>query len=642
VRWKYVVPALVILILLAVFDIFFLDTLLRWAMVAGGQFAFGAKVEVAGVKTKLANLSLAVSGLEVADKDAPMKDLFSAESLTFALEPLPLLSKKAIIDDMAVTGIRYGTARATSGALPVRKQTKIAKSWLSADSPLGKLTGRVKTRAQAKANSLPALQAIQDAKSQLKTTNVQGLIKAENLPMLKELDAMKSGYHQKAADYQAKVQNLKVQETIASVGPAWNEVQALKIQTPQDVLAAKDKLDRLTKGLQALQGLANNVGTLKTQAEADFGDQKNLLARIEELKNRDLASVGKLLKLPTFDFSSITGMLLGPVWMERLNKALDLIAKARTYMPAKGKSKGAKAAPVTQPRLHGEDVRFPVDNRPPDFWIKRIAFSGSSGGPGKTGEPVDFTGSITDVTSNPSMLGRPTRLGLAGNQGARRLTVTAVLDHTQEIPTDRLQVEMAGLRAEELHLPSSDYLPAFQGGSALTGAGLTLTGDKLTAEMRLVLSGLAKNQRPAAAAPGSAAEIASALWSGVDGFRVGAQASGSPEHFDVTMNSDIDKILSERLQKLVGQEIAGVQAKLKAEIDKLIAGKQSDLLAAYGADKGGVLGSLAGQQKALADKIAGIQNLLKDKQNAGAGAANQQTQQLQNKAADQLNNLFKR
>ncbi|NTV53080.1 MAG: hypothetical protein HGA76_08730, partial [Candidatus Firestonebacteria bacterium] len=93
-RWKYVIPALVILILLAVFDLFFLDTLLRWGIQAGGQFAFGAKVEVAGVKTRLANLSLSVNGLQVADKNAPMKNLFSVDAMSFALEPVPLLSKK--------------------------------------------------------------------------------------------------------------------------------------------------------------------------------------------------------------------------------------------------------------------------------------------------------------------------------------------------------------------------------------------------------------------------------------------------------------------------------------------------------------------------------------------------------------------
>ncbi|NTV51912.1 MAG: TIGR03545 family protein, partial [Candidatus Firestonebacteria bacterium] len=591
--------------------------------------------------THLANLSLSVNGLQVADKNAPMKNLFSVDAMSFALEPVPLLSKKVIIDEMTVTGIRYGTARKTSGALPPRKAAKVEKSWLSAESPLGKMAGKVSERAKSKAAGLPALSAIASAKEQLKTTNLQGLVKAENLPMLKDLDAMKTGYQQKSADYQAKVKSLKVQETLASVGPAWNDVQALKIQNAQDLISAKDKIDRLNKCRQDLQTASDTLKTLKAQAEADFGDQKNLLAKIEELKNRDLQAVGQLLKLPTFDFSSLTGVILGPVWMERLDRALDLIAKARTYMPtSKGKTK--KSAPITQPRLHGVDVRFPVFNRPPDFWIKHIAVSGTTGGDGKPNQPLDFSGTITDVTSDPALLGSPVRVDLKGAQGAHRLVVQAVLNHTQEIPVDTLQVEMAGLRAEELHLPSSEYLPAFQGGNAAVTAGLTLTGNEFAAQMNLALTGLAKANTAKPTGLGSAAEIAASLWSGIDALHFGAEGKGSPDKFDLTIHSDLDKILSERMQKLLGQELAGVQAKVKAEIEKLVAGKQSDLLASYGADKGGVLGSLAGQQKELTEKIASIQKLIKEKQDVGAGATNQQTEQLKNKAQDQLKGLFGR
>ena len=160
--------------------------------------------------------------------------------------------------------------------------------------------------------------------------------------------------------------------------------------------------------------------------------------------------------------------------------------------------------------------------------------------------------------------------------------------------------------------------------------------------MHLALAGLAKNNPSKPASLGSAGEIAAALWAGIDALHVSAHATGSPDQLDITMNSDLDKILADRMQKLLGQEIAGVQAKLKAEIEKIIAGRQSDLLASYGADKGGVLGSLAGQQKQLTDKIAAIQKLLKDKQDVGNAAVNQQTDQLKNKAQDQLKGLFGR
>jgi len=485
VRWKYVIPAVLIVLGLTVLILLFLDPLLKRAVIASGEFAFGAKVEVTSLKTKLSNLSLRIQGVQVADKDRPMQNLFEIEGLRFNVEPIPLLSRKVIIDAMSVTGVRWGTARKTSGALPPKQAAKIARRWqtLTQDGPLAKMANRVVDEGKSQITALPAAQAIQAAQSQLKNFDVKN-INPDTLPMLKELDAMKAGYRQKATDYQARIQQLQVQDKLNALTPAWNEVSALKIQSPQDALAAKEKIDRLTRALGDLQNTKNSLQTLKAQAEADFSDSKSLLGKLEELKRRDLNSLAELLKVPTFDFSSLTGSILGPQWMGRLNTALGYAQKARAYMPPK--SKTAKAKPVPRPRMHGLDVAFPVSNRPPDFWIKRIELSGSTGGPGKPGTPLDFQGVVTDVTPDQPQLGRPLKIALSGAQAARKLMLDAVLDHTGEIPTDRFAAEFSGLSGEEMQLPESEYLPAFKGGQAAIATRLTLNGDRLDAGLDLL------------------------------------------------------------------------------------------------------------------------------------------------------------
>jgi uncharacterized protein (TIGR03545 family) len=635
-RWKYVIPAVVVVALILVFNLFFLDSILKWGLVAGGELAFGARVEVARVRTKLSTLSVAISGLQVADKNAPLKNLFEVGEIRFGVEPLPLLSKKVIIDSMNVTGVRWGTARKISGALPPRKQAKITHRWQNVNSPLSKLSTAVTDQGQAKLAALPAVEALRAAQEQIKGATVAGKVKPENLPMLKEMDAMKAGYQQKAADYQTRLQQLQVQDKLNALGPAWNEVSALKIQNPQDLLAAKDKFDRLNKSLQDLQTTATAVNTLKAQAEADYGAQQALLDKINALKNRDLAQVGSLLKLPTFDFSSLTSSLLGPMWAGRLKQALELTAKARTYMPA-GKSKGKKTQPVVQPRMHGLDVRFPAYNRPPDFWIKRVELAGSTGGPGKTGAPIDFSGTVTDVTSDPALLGSPLKADLTGAQGARRLAVQAVLDHTREIPSDRFHVTMAGLKPDELGFPKSEYLPDFKSGSATLAAQFALTGEQVEASLDLSVAGLSVGVPAQAVSLDSVADLAPALWRGVDRLQVGAVADGTAENLALRFTSNLDKILNDRMQALIGGQLAGIQQQLRAEVDKLVAGKQSDLLASYAGSKDGVLGSAAQQAKALTDKIADAKKLIQDKQDAGNQALEQQKQQGQ----EQLKNSLK-
>jgi hypothetical protein len=97
---------------------------------------------------------------------------------------------------------------------------------------------------------------------------------------------------------------------------------------------------------------------------------------------------------------------------------------------------------------------------------------------------------------------------------------------------------------------------------------------------------------------------------------------------------------------MVGEKLAAAQQKLRQEVDRLTSGKQSEVLNQFASSKNGVLGPLAAQQKVVTDKIAEIQSLLKQKQDALTQAADQQKKQaedaVKNKVQDQLQNLFKR
>ena len=63
------------------------------------------------------NSSLRLSGLEVADKSEPMKNLFQFDDAVFDTKALPLLEKRVVIDQASLTGLKFGTPRTTSGAL---------------------------------------------------------------------------------------------------------------------------------------------------------------------------------------------------------------------------------------------------------------------------------------------------------------------------------------------------------------------------------------------------------------------------------------------------------------------------------------------------------------------------------------------
>jgi uncharacterized protein (TIGR03545 family) len=97
--------------LIAAFWLLALGPLMKMAVEKYGSEAVGAQVNVADISLGFSPLSLTITGVQVADKDAPMENMVSFDTAVATLEPFPLLLGKAIIPDVKLTGVAMGTAR---------------------------------------------------------------------------------------------------------------------------------------------------------------------------------------------------------------------------------------------------------------------------------------------------------------------------------------------------------------------------------------------------------------------------------------------------------------------------------------------------------------------------------------------------
>lgn len=216
-RWKYFIPTVVITILIVLFSTFFLDMTLKSAIIAGGEMAFGAKVEVSNLKTTFKNLSIDIKGLKAANKDNVFTNLFEIDDIRFAVSPKPLLSMKLIVNEMSVDGVKWGTKRETSGALPPKKLAKYEKQQKkeNKDSFFSKLTSKLQEKTKSSIAPLPALSEVKKAQDQLKDLNPAAISK-DDLQSIKELDAMQQGYNDKFAKYQQQLKSIDIQRQGAS------------------------------------------------------------------------------------------------------------------------------------------------------------------------------------------------------------------------------------------------------------------------------------------------------------------------------------------------------------------------------------------------------------------------------------------
>jgi uncharacterized protein (TIGR03545 family) len=116
-KWKSALYKLAAFAALYVVVYFCFDPILRWVAVKAGERAVRAKVEIASLKTGLFPPRLELTGVAVADAREPMKNLFEFERAAFSLEGAPLLERKFIVHEAAVTGLRLSSERKTSGAI---------------------------------------------------------------------------------------------------------------------------------------------------------------------------------------------------------------------------------------------------------------------------------------------------------------------------------------------------------------------------------------------------------------------------------------------------------------------------------------------------------------------------------------------
>ena len=612
-RRAFIVPTAVIIALICVFFIFYLDIYLKKTVISAGELIFGAKVEVGSLQTKFKGLSVNIRDIKIGDKDNEFKNLADIDHVNFGVRFIPLLSMKFIIDDMTVDGIKWGTTRKTSCKLPPKKQ-KEAKP--DEESFALKAVKEMKEKAVEEYNAFPSVRKFGTIQNQIKNFSPQSIVDMAGIQSLRKVQDSYVDLMGRTDAYNKKINGFDVKSQIANITALTDAISKTNIKAAADAQALKDNLSKLNEEKKNLEQTYADLKTIKDSLVKDVKEQQNAFKDISSLINQDVDNIASKLSVPSLDLKNVTRVLFGEIWMRKVDKVLCYMSLIEKYMPEKKPED--KNSPEPRERMKGREIVYPIQNRLPKLWIVNIKLSGTSGGEGKEGVPITFSGIAKNISSDQRLAGQKTTFEVKGDDMNQTLTLKGSFSRITDIAEDIISFTMEGMDAVRLGIPASDYTPSFKEAKAKISAEFMALGSDFITKAGIYINGLQYSSvsRDFQGASPELIRYADMLWQDIDSMNIEASVSILKDEsikFDFT--SDIDKLLGQRFNNIINAAIGDVKVRIRKEITQY-ADLQINLLQAE-ADKYGsqIQKELESKMNDIQKKINEIKKLITDKEN---------------------------
>lgn len=477
-RWTYLLPRAILVGLVWSFFHYGFDPLLRGGMIYSGQRAARAKVDIAGLETTFFAPTIKAANVQVADRKHPGTNLVEFTDLQAKLEGQPLMKRSFIVEEASVSGLKWGTKRGDSGLLPGDEEPD-----LSEDSH-GQMLDNVKQELLARSKDWLA-GLVDRAKLDFDPNQF------ESVRLGQELEER---WPKEFGRYEEELKALKQRI---------DELQkSVKVKGGNEL----EQINRYSKTAKDAKQLLNELEQIKQQLAQTMQQAQDDLHALDEAKSHDLNKIKEKADLLHLDPNEVTELLLGPELTNRLETAIGWAKFIRERIQL------ATDEPKPE-RMRGETIVFKRKDELPLFLIRLLNVDGEGD---FSGEQLAFKGSISGITSNPKVHGKPMVVRIdavgqpseadsnapttpsangiqltSGDTGKRGLQapalnvqLKAVLDYTKDVPEHQLLLSYKEPRPDrrEIGKPESIQLAMASRASSCL-AELKFVGDDLSGQI---------------------------------------------------------------------------------------------------------------------------------------------------------------
>ena len=528
---------------------------IRDTIAEAGTKALGAQLDIADLKIRSLSSSLELRGVALADPFDRTRNLFEIATIRVDLEPRPLLEKKLIVRRVSIANVQTGTRRArpasavTGPGFAPQALAQVQRFAKQFNVPVLSLT------------PFDTLKAIALDPTQLKAVQAA-------LALARSTDSAKVAIE---SQYAA----LRLQQTLDSSAALLSRLQGTNVRTLG--------IDGARRAIAAVRGAAAQVDSAKrrvellvTTARRGIDSLDAGVRAVDDARRDDYAFARSLLRLPTFEGPDIGSALFGKVTIDKFQQAVYWTTLAREYAPP-GLLPKESPGPERMRRA-GTTVHFAAANDYPRFLLRRADVNVSVGSGLGTGV---YIFAASDVTTDPAIVGRPTLFAVrrtSRGSDVDSLRVIGSLDHTSARLREVVSAQAAGVRLPAVSIPSLPY--TMDPGRGSSEMRFQLDGEQISG--RWIVRSLALSWKTDSARSrrlNTLESLVARVLTGINQLDLTADVSGTLREPRLLVKSNLDRQVADRLRAVAGEEIAAAQAKVRAQVDKLVEEKSAPVKA---------------------------------------------------------------
>jgi uncharacterized protein (TIGR03545 family) len=534
--------ALIVIFLagIVIFNVVFMDKLIERAMERSLERIFEARADVRGLDFQILDGRIRFKHLEVANSRKPFRNLFEIGEADLQLNMPQLVRNKVVIENMNFQEIRWNTERKTSGALPGSKMIETGKP--------GEEEGKTLVGTFLEDAGKVVSEIIKKEMKNIKSPKL-----LEELPG--KYKNLKGKWEERLVEQKKELENLpKLVEPVKAI-------KIEDIKTAEAALSAYNMVDETYKTIKLTEtDLLNSYDSFKKDLSMANEDKKSVSKSIHS----DLAYLASFIKSPE-KREEIASAILEPYIGEYLTRIHEESRMWNYYFEKLKPMIKRREGRETVLRAYGRDVTYPSAVAP-KFWLKNMDVS-----LGSNQERNLYLVKAKDITSDQNIINNPTTFSLKRTKSSEEVEWAGLIDKRE----NREKVAVFDFNAKNIPFVLGEGVKAFKVSKAkglyklegeLSFDRLNRAGGVLYLQLSNLDMDLSDKEDKIAVT------IKNILSTNNVDIEVGYTVS-EDGRYTLKIKSNLDKLISGTVNKLVADWVAETKAKLDEELNNSLRAK---------------------------------------------------------------------